>query len=323
MKFPFSSALSLFLCLNLGGALTSCHRNASSEGLSQVRTADAIRHAAEQGEAQAQYELGLMYYNGDGVQADLVKGFEWMRKAAEQGHAVAQFNLFLSYENGMGGEQDHEQAVLWLKKAEGGLRKAADQGDAKAAYCLWRMYDNGWLVDRDPVKSAEWLQKAAERGHAESQYQLGVTHARNRHYAQAAEWFEKAEKQGHGKARPAFGEICYELGEMYAKGREVAQDPVQAAQWYLKGAERENADAQSRLGMMYARGNGVAQDLPKAAKWLCKAAEHGSNSASVVLMDLCSRKEGGCQGEKLGCEAGVAKTLEELRETGDIPKADR
>ncbi|HHW5018725.1 TPA: tetratricopeptide repeat protein, partial [Haemophilus influenzae] len=61
---------------------------------------------AEQGNAKAQYNLGVMYGNGRGVKQDYFKAVNWYRKAAEQGHADAQLNLGYMYEKGRGVKQD-------------------------------------------------------------------------------------------------------------------------------------------------------------------------------------------------------------------------
>ena len=78
---------------------------------------------ADQGDASAQYNLGLMYANGNGVLKDDKQATKWYRKAADQGDADAQYNLGWMYHKGRGVLKDHKQAVKWY-------RKAADQGDA-------------------------------------------------------------------------------------------------------------------------------------------------------------------------------------------------
>ena len=90
------------------------------------------RRLAEQGDANAQFNLAGTYYTGEGVPKDLSKGEEWLRKAAEQGHAQAQLNLGVMYYNGEGFLQDESKAVEWL-------RKAAAQGDARARDALGQM----------------------------------------------------------------------------------------------------------------------------------------------------------------------------------------
>jgi hypothetical protein len=87
------------------------------------------RKAAEQGNAPAQYHLGLAYSIGEGVPQDYAEAARWYRKAAEQGHAAAQYNLALQYHFGEGVPQDYIQEAAWI-------RKAAEQGKD---YAQWRL----------------------------------------------------------------------------------------------------------------------------------------------------------------------------------------
>lgn len=101
-----------------------------SLGLAQAVWADNVPdfketlQVAEQGDAAAQYNLGVMYDQGQGVRQDYVQAVQWYRKAAEQGHAVAQYNLGSMYDQGQGVRQDYAQAVGWFRKAaeQGGQR---------------------------------------------------------------------------------------------------------------------------------------------------------------------------------------------------------
>ena len=80
---------------------------------------------AELGDAEAQFNLGVMYDEGAGVQQDLATAAEWYKKAAEQGFVDAQANLGMMYYHGQGVPCDHKTAVDWLQMA-------ADQGDTEA-----------------------------------------------------------------------------------------------------------------------------------------------------------------------------------------------
>jgi uncharacterized protein len=79
------------------------------------------RPLAEQGDASAQNNLGVMYDQGQGVPQDYAEAVKWYRKAAEQGHAKAQSNLGVMYGNGQGVPQDYVQAHMWwnLSAAQG------------------------------------------------------------------------------------------------------------------------------------------------------------------------------------------------------------
>jgi TPR repeat protein len=75
----------------------------------------------------------------------------------------------------------------------------------------------------------------------------------------------------------------YNLGEMYASGESVRQDSIEAIKWYRLAAEQGHADAQSNLGAMHASGKGVLQDWTEAAKWFKLAADQGHANAIANL----------------------------------------
>ena len=73
---------------------------------------------AETGDSVAQYNLGSMYWSGEGVLIDHKQAVNWYRKAAEQGHANAQYNLGGMYEVGHGIQEDLVTAYAWAKIAQ-------------------------------------------------------------------------------------------------------------------------------------------------------------------------------------------------------------
>lgn len=92
--------------------------------------------AAEQGNAAAEFNLGVMYENGQGVRQDYVQAVQWYRKASEQGDAQAQYNLGLMYYDGRGVRQDLALAQEWLGKAcQNGDQNSCDNDQRlKAGY---------------------------------------------------------------------------------------------------------------------------------------------------------------------------------------------
>ena len=93
----------------------------------------ALIAKAEQGDAEAQSLLGLMYDNGRGVLKDDKEAVKWWRKAAEQGDAIAQYNLGLSYVLGDGVPKDLVNAYAWLNVASAnGEEKASESRDRNA-----------------------------------------------------------------------------------------------------------------------------------------------------------------------------------------------
>lgn len=87
---------------------------------------------AELGDAEAQYNLGVMYDQGASVDQDLGKAASWYRKAAEQGFMDAQTNLGMMYYRGEGVPGDRTEAARWFQLA-------ADKGDTEAAALLKRI----------------------------------------------------------------------------------------------------------------------------------------------------------------------------------------
>jgi len=83
---------------------------------------------AEQGDVDAQFNLGLMYDKGKGVPQDYKRAVNWYTKAAEQGVAGAQYNLGLMYANGQGVPQDYIKAHMWwnIASASGGEKARTD-----------------------------------------------------------------------------------------------------------------------------------------------------------------------------------------------------
>ena len=147
-----------------------------------------FQNDAEQGNAEAQLNLGVKYANGEGVPED----------AAEQGHAAAQLNLGVKYANGEGVPEDAAEAVRWY-------RLAAEQGTATAQFLLGFMYANGKGVPEDAAEAVRWYRLAAEQGYARAQLNLGVKYAigegvlEDAVYAYA--WLSIAAAQGNTNAK--------------------------------------------------------------------------------------------------------------------------
>lgn len=86
-----------------------------------AKAAQELQYLAEEGDARAQYDLGLLYDTGRGVPQSNEKALQWYQKAAEQGEPRAQYNLGLMYANGQGVQQDYAIAYFWtsLSAAQG------------------------------------------------------------------------------------------------------------------------------------------------------------------------------------------------------------
>jgi uncharacterized protein len=132
-----------------------------------LRAEAAVRKAAKAGNPEAQFRLGVMYGNGDGVKLDYAEALSWFQKAAEQGHDSALLTLAWMYANGTGVDVDEDRArELYLE--------AARRGSAKAQYVVGTMYRFAqYGMDKNLRAAVEWYIKAADQGMATAQFALG------------------------------------------------------------------------------------------------------------------------------------------------------
>ena len=171
---------------------------------------------AQQGSADAQFDIGAMFENGRGVTADRTKAIQWYQKAAAQKHDRAMHAVARMEDN---------QRRLELTQSQ------AESGDLEAQYKLGTMYLTGTGTSADLQLAAQWLTRAAEKNHTKAQFKLGhlyyVKLADEGDMQSALDWFNKAAASDYS---PAF----YYLGDMYASGSGVTKDYDKARNWYEK-----------------------------------------------------------------------------------------
>ncbi|WP_296754552.1 tetratricopeptide repeat protein [Thiobacillus sp.] len=119
---------------------------------------DSLPHTrAEQGDAEAQLQLGLRYAEGDGVIQNDKEAAKWFAMAAQQGLAEAQYQYGLALLEGRGVVQDYRAAFSWLEKP-------AQRGYAKAQYSLGELYRYGTGTAIDKARAYLWFNLAAAQG---------------------------------------------------------------------------------------------------------------------------------------------------------------
>ncbi len=164
----------------------------------QLRAEAAIRKAAKAGNPEAQFRLGVMYGNGDGVGLDYDQARAWFEKAAVQGHENALITLAWMYANGTGVEADEGRARDFYLKA-------AECGSAKAQYVVGTMYRFAQFgVKKDIAKAVDWYMKAADQGMPTAQFALGKMLMEGKGVAQddvtALQWLTLAHINGSKRA---------------------------------------------------------------------------------------------------------------------------
>ena len=284
-----------------GSGLAAFDRGYYAGALSEWHT------AANAGDAESQYAVGVLYDEGYGVAADDAEAAHWYRLAAEQGQIDAQFVLGVFYDEGIGVSLDDALAARWY-------RRAGDQGHVIALYNLGIMHGIGEGVPEDEVQAYRFLWLSAELGNADARMRLRdfeawltpeqVDKAKQlaaRSPAAALvvdssgdalnEGYDAYERGDYSAAFRAWrplaeadsAEAKYNLGYMYDYGEGVPIDDIQAAYWYRRAAEQDHITAQFNLGVMYAYGEGVTEDAGEAAYWYRQAAEQDHAGAQYHL----------------------------------------
>lgn len=207
----------LAICVLL--VLSGCAMPGSLERPDLVSKLETL---AENGDADSQYKLGLLYTIESQWILDHNRGYRWFLAAAEQGHAEAQYMAGMAKLNAIGTFFDRKGSVSFF-------RSSAQQGHARAQYYLAKAYLNGAGVKQDKTWGRQWLEQAAWGGHKEAQFLLGALFAGGvggqANNAEAWHWLKKAVDNKHQLAEPALENLSKRL-----TAGELAQAKVLLAQ---------------------------------------------------------------------------------------------
>lgn len=190
--------------------------------------AESFKKAAAKGNPEAQFNLGLMYLKGEGVEQDYRQAMALFQQSAEQDNARAQLNLARMYAKGQGLVASYAKALPWFKKS-------AEQGYADAQYSLGVLYVTGTGAPRDYRKAYELFLQAAEQGNASAQYQLGLMYFKGKAVAlnqvEALKWLILA-----GEYPDAISYRSYVEGKM--SKQQIAEAKELAKEWQANAPEQ-------------------------------------------------------------------------------------
>ncbi len=159
----------------------------------------------------AEFELGAMFHDGDGIDQDYAKALEWYTKAAQAGNRQAAFNLALMYRNGEG-------TSVNLDAAHGWFVRASDAGDVRAAFHLGQMSYTGQGATQDFEKALQYYLKSARGGFADAQMNAGVMYVRGegvpkQDVINAYAWLKIASENGSTRAASLLTSLNAQLTE--------------------------------------------------------------------------------------------------------------
>ncbi|EFC44114.1 predicted protein [Naegleria gruberi] len=181
------------------------------------------------GDAESQFQLGLMYHYGNGIETNTEKSLEHLNNASNQGHPLAQEFLGEMYLFGLGVEKDYKKSLeLFLNAAHSGQ-------SPQSIFNIGFIYQEGMGVERNLDKSLEWYSQVSENPVA--QYNVGAIYAEREDLDKAYEWYLKSAENDYVDAQ-------YNVGCLCAQGKGTPRNDRKALEWITKAAEagHENAN---------------------------------------------------------------------------------
>jgi len=231
--------------------------------------------AAENGSAEAAVKLGLIFKAGKSRPQDLRRAKELFELAAARGSISALNQLGVAYRYGHGVEVDYEKAVAYF-------REAAEKGQKHARFNLAIHYDRGLGVAQNHTEAVKLYRLAAEQGLWDAAFNLGCLLLRGepgvaKDEPEAVKLFKVGAANDHAGC-------ANNLAHCYEKGCGTEKNPKLALIWYAAAARRGVVMAKCNLGLLYkSGGEGVGKDPTAALKWLREAAAEGSARAGYHL----------------------------------------
>ena len=138
---------------------------------SYIKALNTFFELAKSGDAEAQYNVGIIYANGQGAKKDMAQAMQWYEKSAEQGNGAAAYNLGKIYQE-MGVKDLHMYV-----KAKYWYEKAIAAGVMQANNNLASLYMQGRGVTKDKEKALTLFKKAAEMGDGSALINIGIVYA--------------------------------------------------------------------------------------------------------------------------------------------------
>jgi TPR repeat protein len=264
--------------------------DAQSEHVSPMKTAETqaeLERAAESGNAEAMYKLGLVA----DAKVDHVTAAEWYTKAVQVGHVKAMTHLGFLLANGRGVPTDDVRAAELY-------RKAAEAGDADAMSNLGLMYSAGRGVPKSEPDAVTWYRRAADAGSATAMFNLGSLAGQGKGLpksdSEAVRWYQLAADRGNTAAMS-------NLGYALSHGKGITRDEAMAAVWYRKAAEAGSAEGMLNFALLSCKGKGVARNYEEGFLWATLARITGDASvaanADKILERLADKIEPAMQAE--------------------------
>jgi len=256
--------------------------------------------SAEEGDTEAQYNLGFMYETGWGVLVNESEAVRWYREAAEMHHDVAQLRLGMMLIVGVGEAKSINNGLILLRRsAENGNRIAEalvqdlfDSGDVETDAStrivagIRRVLDEGERATLDTLrKSLELLHQKPEpirRASIPEPIKTAAPKPKQVDVVKAVTGSKPVEKKTTKTKAPVKPKLVKtkEKSELHAEDAPVKGDMFH---WYLNNANQGDADAQYHAGVMYIKGDQVEVDVDEGVRWIKLSAEQGHEMGTIYM----------------------------------------
>lgn len=316
------------------------HKGKGSVEKDKGKMLEIYKRAAEMGESDAIYKLGLFYEKGILVEKDERKAYFMYLKAAELRNLAARerlaqicaqkkFPLQRGYwerranavkaASFFNGPVKLHRGIFdeFLSKFKMGALardhyKAEEMDDASAMFWLGYSYMNGENgAKQDEKKAVDWYRKAVEAGKTSAMNNLAVCYE---HGVGVEKNMEKAVALYREAAEYGEGASMYHLGDIAAHGTLGETNKAKSLDWYKKAVDVREPRAMVALGNAYENGSGVSKDRNKALELYREAARTGLYDGILALAQFCH----GGRDNELAAIREKAKALVEM--TKDIKR---
>ena len=242
---------------------------------------------------------GRHYFQGDGVEQDLLKGASLIKSAADAGSFQAMLEVASLYKYGFGKliSEEYEEgtgaacALEWYEKAANvGDRELVGISLTSDAFDYFLGSDDGIIQENDVVAMV-FFEKAAEYGNPSAINMLATFYTFGFGVAQdsakALELFSSLAEQGNAEALYSLEDYAYAYYAGTKEGIDI--NFATCFQYYEKLADLGNERAMYNIGLLYEYGIGVAQNHEKALEWIKNAIDSGYEPAVSMLDHLTSK----------------------------------
>ena len=234
-----------------------------------------LQRAANNGHAEAQYELGAFHHRNGPKRENIVAAIKWYRSAAEQGHTKAQYTLGRLLTFMKGSLENPPEGVKFLQSA-------ADKGHSGARYALARALYKGLGAPQNTKKALKLYKSLAQQSHPAAMSMMGFFSAKGvgapKNLKTANKWWRQAADKGSATAQ-------YNLGVSYERGRGIKKNAEAAEIQFAKAAKQGHKKAAAQLATLQRKGKGATNKKNAKAKPPINTAQYLPKPGPIVMYE--------------------------------------